>query len=129
MSAGEADEDGVLLDDDGYPTEWGLGRLRAFTGSPRRLVDLLEQLWWRPTLMTVDEWLHGQLRTVVRASLATGGWSGNEEIIDVLGGTMFHLRLWESSHREGRHVYEVEMAQWEVVSQLGAITVEGTPGG
>jgi hypothetical protein len=49
--------------------------MRGFYGSPRALVDLLEQVWWTPALMTVDEWLDAQLRTVVRLSLATGGWS------------------------------------------------------
>jgi hypothetical protein len=88
------------------------------------LVDLLEQLWWTPTLMTVEEWLDAQMRTVVRVSLATGGCSGNEQII---AGSMFHLRFWESSHRGGLHVYEVPKGEWEVVSQLGAIA-EGAGG-
>lgn len=124
MSAGEG---GGLVDGDGYPTEWGIGRLRAFTGSPRQLVYLLEQLWWTPTLLAVDEWLDGRLRTVVRVSLATGD-GANEQVIDALGDTMFHLRFWESSHRGGRHVYEVPRTEWEVASQLGAVTVAGAGG-
>lgn len=83
----------------------------------------MEQLWWTPSLISVDEWLNEKLRTVVRVSLATGGWSGNERIIDALDGTMFHLRFWESSHRGGLYVYEVPKAEWEVVSQLGALGV------
>jgi hypothetical protein len=75
-------------------------------------------------LMTVEEWLDGQHRTFVRVSLATGGWSDNEQIIDTLDGSMFHLRFWESSHRGGLDVYEVPEAEWEVVSQLGSITAE-----
>jgi hypothetical protein len=117
-------EDRALVDDDGCPTEWGIAQVRVFHGSPSQLVDLLEQLWWTPTLMTVDEWLDAQCRTVVRVSLATGGW-GNEQIIDTLDGSMFHLRFWESSHRGGLHVYEVPKGEWEVVSQLGAIVTEG----
>src|SRR6185503_5198365 len=47
-------EDCALVDDDGYPTEWGIAQVRDFHGSPSQLVDLLEQLWWTPTLMTVE---------------------------------------------------------------------------
>jgi hypothetical protein len=77
-----------------------------------------------PTLMSVEEWLDAECKTVVRASLATGG-CGNEQIIGTLGGSMFHLRFWESSHRGGLHVYEVPKGEWETVSQLGAIVAEG----
>ena len=85
MSAGSASAgDSALVDDGGYPTEWGIAAVRGFHGSPAALVDLLEQMWWTPTLMTVDEWLDGQLRTVVRVSLVTGGWSGNEQLIECL---------------------------------------------
>lgn len=118
-------EDRALVDGDGYPTEWGIAAVRDFHGSPTQLVDLLEQLWWTPTLMTVDEWLDAQMRTVVRVSLATGGWAGNEQIIDALDGSMFHLRFWESSHRGGLHVYVVPKGDWEVAGKLGAISAEG----
>lgn len=115
-------DDGELVDEDGYPTEAGLGRLRAFHGSPRQLVELLETLWWLPTLVTVDGWLDADLRESVRVSLVTGGWSGNEELIITLAApTMFHLRFWESSHRGGRHVYEVPKAEWEAVGNLGFV--------
>lgn len=119
MSA--AAEDHALVDDDGYPTAWGIAVVRGFYGSPRALVDLLEQVWWTPALMTVDEWLDAQLRTGVRVSLATGGWSGNEQVIEALDGSMFHLRFWRSSHRGGLHVYEVPKSEWEVADQLGGI--------
>jgi hypothetical protein len=29
---------------------------------------------------------------------------GNEQIIDILDGSMLHLRFWESSHRGGLHI-------------------------
>ena len=103
-------------------------RCVSFHGPPRQLVDLLEEMWWTPTLMSVEEWLDAQCKTVVRVSLATGGWSGNEQIIGTLDGSMFHLRFWESSHRGGLHVYEVPKGEWEKVSQLGAILTEGAGG-
>jgi hypothetical protein len=39
-------DDRALVDDDGYPTQWGIERVSEFHGSPRLLVDLLEELWW-----------------------------------------------------------------------------------
>lgn len=99
-------EDRPLVDDDGYPTEWGIAAVRHCHGSPTAVVDLLEQLWWTPSLMTVDEWLDNQLRNVVRVSLATGGWSGNETLIDALDKSRFHLLyLGVKSSRRAARVY------------------------
>jgi len=38
--------------------------------------------------------------------LATGGWSGNEDIISSMRkNTMFWMLFWESSNRSGGHVF------------------------
>ena len=67
-------DDHVLVDDDGYPTEAGIQRIRSFSGTPNQLVDLLEELWWTPTLMSLDEWMNDEGKVVMRLRLATGGW-------------------------------------------------------
>ena len=42
-----------------------------------------------------------------QVSLVTGGWSGNEEIVDALGrNRIADMLYWESSHRGGLHVYK-----------------------
>jgi len=38
--------------------------------------------------------------------LATGGWSGNEDIIDaIIDNQMFYVLYWYSSNRGGRHIF------------------------
>lgn len=120
MTDAAVDDGAELVDDDGYPTEAGLTRLREFHGSPRQLVDLLEAMWWQPSLISVDEILDEELRAWCRVSLATGGWSGNETIIATLvESTVFHLRFWESVHRGGLHIYEVPQTEWDAVGKFG----------
>ena len=113
--------DDALVDGGGYPTDCGIARVRGFRGAPAELVDLLQRLWWTPSLVTIGEALGGSGAPVVRVSLVTAGWSGNEQVIGALDGTMFRLRFWESSHRGGLHVYEVPQEQWTVAGQLGVI--------
>ena len=47
-------------------------------------------------------WLEGK-----RWSFATGGWSGCEEVIELLMVNFATSMLWESSHRGGLHVFVV----------------------
>jgi hypothetical protein len=117
----DTDED-VLVDDEGYPTEWGLRLVRNFSGTPNQFVDLLGKLWRWPSFISRGERMNDEGKLVMRLRLATGGWSGHEEIISELGGTFFSFRFWQSSHRGGKHVYDVPKADWDTVSQLGALT-------
>ena len=114
-------DDRALVDNDGYPTEWGIQRLREFHGAPSALVDLLWELWWTPTLTSAEEYFNAEGKVVMRVRLATGGWSGNEQIISELGRTFFGLRFWEQSNRGGLHIYEVPIGEWDTASQLDAI--------
>lgn len=43
--------------------------------------------------------------------MATGGWSGNEEIISAMSENLVHWGMfWESSHRGGLEVFNVEFS-------------------
>lgn len=42
-----------------------------------------------------------------RLEFATGGWSGNEDVIGAMEKTMFWAMYWESSHRGGLYVFIV----------------------
>jgi hypothetical protein len=91
------------MDQFGYPTEEELARIRAwpyddFTG----LLEFVNaQCWWpRPD--------SGFTRNGREFRLATGGWSGNEEVISALNqNSMFNALCWQSSHRGGLHIYRV----------------------
>lgn len=89
------------LDDDGYPTAELLERVskwpykEGFTG----LMELVEANWNWPTYFQQD----GN-----KYVLATGGWSGNEDLIGALQeNTMFWVTCWKSSSRGGRYEFEL----------------------
>lgn len=41
-----------------------------------------------------------------RLEIATGGWSGCEEIIDAINGSLWDINYWQSTHRGGLHVWQ-----------------------
>lgn len=87
-----------MPDEGGYPTE---EELTAITNWPLTdcdgLWDELVRLWHFPTYISQEG---GMWR------LATGGWSGNEDIICALRSNhMFWMFCWQSSHRGGLHWY------------------------
>ena len=45
----DSDTGDFMVDDDGYPTNWGIQQLRDFNGTPAQFIDLVRQLWWPPT--------------------------------------------------------------------------------
>lgn len=120
--AGDDPDTGVLVDGAGYPTEWGLAQISAFRGTPEQLVELVRRLWRWDTWVGVENRRNSDDEPIVRVRLATGGWSGNEDVIAELDGTFFRLRFWESSHRGGLHIYEVPAGDWGIASWLGALT-------
>jgi hypothetical protein len=65
-------------------------------------------------LMTaaIDIWEFDGVRwdgdAVGTVTLVTGGWSGNEDVVDSLRQNyVFWSRCWESSHRGGKHVFKL----------------------
>jgi hypothetical protein len=61
-----------------YPTDEELQALEDYRGPAEGMLDLLRPIWhWGIR----DEWV---TRNGSRLYLATGGWSGNEDIIDAL---------------------------------------------
>lgn len=108
------------LDADGYPTDYALGRLRKFEGSPEEFVDFLRTLWSPSLMVDVKSDRGGRGEEIHRVRMVTGGWSGNEDIISELQETMFHMRFWESDHRGGLHVYEVRTEDWRDRSWMGS---------
>lgn len=103
------------MDDNGYPDDVELERIRRW--DPRDLCGLMafaRSLWKWPQYWTMEccEEDGFELHRAV-----TGGWSGNEEIISALmENAPAWLMCWQSSHRGGKHMFEVRRAQ---VQSLG----------
>lgn len=93
----------ALTDTDGYPTERGLDMVRFFEGDLSGMYDLLRMIWWLKDAIKFD----GET-----LSLATLGWSGNEEVIQALQENKFFfwVKYWHISKRSG--YYEFKQSTW-----------------
>lgn len=85
-----------MLDDDGYPTDAALERLRQWDiADPRGWLEFARSLWWS------KDWGWPKLE----GEVSTGGWSGNESIIAAMReahfGILWHQVWWQT--RRGGH--------------------------
>lgn len=101
-------------DGDGYPTEAALKRIETWPSEDiAGCLDFVKALWhfdgWG-----VSETLRPEEATILHAEpderylrLATGGWSGNESLIDALNAnTMVRVMTWKLHARGGLHIYQ-----------------------
>lgn len=91
------------MDADGYPTDDELERIKTWPhGDFIGLLEFVNANCWWPSPDC------GFKRTGRKFRLATGGWSGNEEVIDALeSNPMFVALCWQSSHRGGLRIYHI----------------------
>ena len=87
-----------------YPTDEELKRIAAWpiqcSADIMTLLDLVKRLWNWPDRGWAEcgNFLH----------LSTGGWSGNEELINALRDNFIFWSLcWQSVRRGGHYVFEV----------------------
>lgn len=89
-----------------YPTEEQLNKIKSWDHRQeevRDFLDYIESLWW-----AADWGFHLTGKRVLRLELHTGGWSGNEDIIGALQGTMFWWLFWRKSTRGGHYWFRIE---------------------
>lgn len=89
-----------LLDNDGYPTEDALAMITNWEPTDfSGLLSFVKSLWRWPERV----WLEGE-----EYILSTGGWSGNESLVDAMhSNRLFWLFCWQSSSRGGRFVFRL----------------------
>lgn len=88
-----------------YPSKADLQRIKKWPFSDYKgLAVFICTIWnWGDTMAVLKRKRDGNL--VLR--LATGGWSGNEEIIATLMKTPFWFVCWQMSQRGGLYVFEI----------------------
>ena len=88
------------FDKDGYPTESTLDLIRQWSfGDLRGLAEFVCEAWQYDDYANID----GD-----KMELHTGGWSGNESLIEALqDNTMFWMRCWMKSERGGHFWFEL----------------------
>lgn len=94
------------FDSGGYPTDETLKRIHSW--------NLLEEKNLGAFLAFLKEAWHGRMVEWEKAAdgslevyLATGGWSGNEDIISALEVTLFWGVAWEQSKRGGGYWFRL----------------------
>lgn len=65
----------------------------------RPLIDYIQKIW---------HWLDYMKWKGTTLELHTGGWSGNEDIIEALQGTDFWLLCWQESKRGGHYKFKLK---------------------
>jgi hypothetical protein len=90
-----------MPNEEGYPTGEELKKIREWpvTDAPS-LVEFIQGLWSYPDRVVIDKAKH-------ELYLSTGGWSGNESIIEALqDNTMFWWSFWQRSQRGGHYWFD-----------------------
>lgn len=90
------------LTSDSYPTEAILVNLSTSNAKQnhRDMLELVKSIWHYPDFVQVDTDTY---------TFRTGGWSGNESLIDALQqNALFWSFCWEMSARGGVHVFKVK---------------------
>jgi len=95
---------------DGYPTQQELKTIKEwdFAKDPLGLVDYIQKLWFYPDraiLSNVVDEVTG--REVFQFYLSTGGWSGNETVIQTLRETFFWKFFWQQSRKGGHYWFYI----------------------
>lgn len=89
-----------------YPSDAELRRIRMWdvASDVRGLLEYVEDLWGE-SYGTFE--LTG--KRVLRLHLVTGGWSGNEWIMDALRcNVTFWSRYWQKSERGGAYTFRID---------------------
>lgn len=104
-----------MPDQDGYPTEHELesyktwGRDGDFPPCYEALLETVQENWWMGgSLIASEERLNRHGDPVVRFSVSTGGWSGNEDVIGALSQNfLFWSQCFVQRNVGGHFIFEV----------------------
>lgn len=89
----------ALRDNDGYPTEEALERIRTWPATDLRgMMAFVRELWAYP-----EYWHESERDGKTVIAMSTAGRSGNESLIEAMQeNRIFWLICWQS-HRRGGH--------------------------
>lgn len=100
-----------------YPTAKQLKTIRKwdYRLGFKSLMEYVESVWWSPSwgFKLYSGRDHLSKRRVTKLQLHTGGWSGNESIIDALQRNWIFWALCFYHHRVGGHYqFEIKRLHW-----------------
>jgi len=99
-----------MLDGNGYPDEASLKAIKKWDIFKKGLSGLLDLI--RENTRWADRQIHITGKKVIRFEYHTGGWSGNEDVIDALTMNFFWFLYWQKSIRGGHYYFKIEHPEW-----------------
>lgn len=98
-----------MLDEDGYPDKASLKEIKEWDILKHGVQDLLdlveENTNWPDWAFSING------KRVLHFEYHTGGWSGNEDVIDALRrNTLFFPMYWEKSNRGGHFNFKINLS-------------------
>lgn len=101
----------MALDSDNYPDEQSLKRITEWDLSTQDIYGLLDLI--QDNTNWADRQIEISGKRVIRFVYHTGGWSGNEDVINSLRCNHFFWSLfWEKSIRGGHYYFKIEHPKW-----------------
>lgn len=87
-----------------YPTTREIIELRtlATSGKAMPVIDYLDEVY----NLDCGKIIYNNTKHSWTLIIITGGWSGNEDIINTLSETMFWMLHWQKSERGGRYTFK-----------------------
>jgi len=109
------------LDKNGYPTKKALETISKWTvkdNSIKEFIEFLQDIWnWGDQMLTVKKGFSERQfkRSVMKIEMHTGGWSGNESIIEAIEKQEYGLffSYWKKTERGGHYYFEVPSKSWK----------------
>jgi hypothetical protein len=94
-----------FVDGYGYPTDEALERITRWEYEDGwvELMDFIRSIWW------ASDWgFHVEELGKLTYNLSTGGWSGNESIVQAMQRNyLFWTLTWMQSRRGGHYTFEI----------------------
>lgn len=96
-----------MLDKDGYPDEASLKAIKEWDFLRQGISGLLELI--TENTNWADRQIHITGKKAIRFEYHTGGWSGNEDVIDALcQNFLFWSMFWLRSTRGGHYYFKIK---------------------
>lgn len=92
-----------------YPSPQELQQIRDWAiEDPDGWFRFVRSIWWAPDWGWREESIDDDLgRPIRRYSISTGGWSGNEDIIEAMQRNFLWRITWQQSRRGGHYIFDV----------------------
>lgn len=99
------------LDENNYPDEDSLKQITEWDLMTQDIYGLLDLI--KENTNWADRQIRIEGKRVIRFEYHTGGWSGNEDVIEALmRNTFFWVLFWLKSERGGHYYFKIEHPEW-----------------